>query len=40
MPRIVNWDLVANPLNWITVFLMLTIAGIAIHIIATQSMGD
>lgn len=28
--RLVNFDLISNPLNWITVILMVMIAGIAV----------
>lgn len=28
----INWEVIMNPLNWVTVLLMLAIAGIALHI--------
>lgn len=31
-----NWELMKNPLNWLIVLLMLTIAGIAGHILLTH----
>ncbi len=31
-----NWDLMRHPLNWIIVLLMLTIAGIAGHLLLTH----
>lgn len=31
--EVINWRIVKHPLNWITVFLMIFIAGIAIHFI-------
>ncbi len=31
-----NWDLLRHPLNWIIVLLMLTIAGIAGHLLLTH----
>lgn len=31
MPRLINWEMLANPLNWLVVFLMLAFAGLAIH---------
>lgn len=33
---IVNWQLMRHPLNWIIVLLMLTIAGMAGHILLTH----
>ena len=36
--EIINWRIVGHPLNWLTVFLMVFIAGIAIHFIL-QSLG-
>lgn len=33
---IVNWQLMKHPLNWVIVLLMLTIAGIAGHIVLTH----
>jgi hypothetical protein len=32
--RLINWELAANPLNWIVVFLMLAIGTMAIAVIA------
>lgn len=34
--EVINWRIVSHPLNWITVFLMVFIAGIAIHFILTH----
>jgi hypothetical protein len=31
--ELVNWRIVKHPLNWITIFLMIFIAGIAIHFV-------
>lgn len=31
-----NWELLKHPLNWLIVLLMLTIAGIAGHIVLTH----
>lgn len=31
--EIINWRLVSNPLNWVVLFLMVLIAGIAMHLI-------
>lgn len=31
-----NWELMKHPLNWLIVLLMLTIAGIAGHIVLTH----
>jgi hypothetical protein len=33
---VINWALVKHPLNWLIVLLMLTIAGIAGHIVLTH----
>jgi hypothetical protein len=29
----INWDLIKNPLNWLTVILMLAFAGFALHLL-------
>jgi len=31
--RVVNWNLMRHPMNWVTIWLMLFIAGIALHLI-------
>jgi hypothetical protein len=33
MPRLINFDLISNPLNWAIVFMMLFIAGIAVALL-------
>lgn len=33
MPQIVNWDILANPLNWVIVALMLAIAVFGLNLI-------
>lgn len=33
MPQIINWDIAANPINWIIVALMLAIAVFALNAI-------
>jgi hypothetical protein len=30
---IVNWDIIKHPINWVTVTLMILIAGIALHFV-------
>lgn len=35
--EIINWRIVRHPLNWLTVFLMVFIAGIGIHFILQAS---
>jgi hypothetical protein len=30
---VINWDIALHPLNWVTLFLMVFIAGIAIHLV-------
>jgi hypothetical protein len=32
--KIINWDLALNPMNWLTVILMLIIASVAVDILA------
>jgi hypothetical protein len=34
MPQIINWELAANPLNWVIVALMLAIAVFGLNLIA------
>lgn len=34
--QVINWRIVSHPLNWLTVFLMVFIAGIAVHLILTS----
>lgn len=29
----INWAIVRNPINWATFFLMILIAGIALHVV-------
>lgn len=31
--EIINWRIASHPLNWLTLFLMVFIAGIAFHLI-------
>ncbi len=31
--RIVNWSILKSPLSWLTIFLMVLIAGIALHLV-------
>jgi hypothetical protein len=37
MPRIINWDLAGNPLNWIILFLMIAIAYMGAGYIASSA---
>jgi hypothetical protein len=30
---LINWGIIKHPVNWITVMLMVLIAGIAIHLV-------
>jgi uncharacterized protein involved in cysteine biosynthesis len=32
--KIINWDLIANPLNWLTVILMLLLASFVVDLLA------
>lgn len=34
--KILNWELISNPLNWVILFLMVFIAGIGIHFITNH----
>lgn len=34
MPKLVNWELMSNPVNWVVVALMLAIATFGIALIA------
>lgn len=36
---LINWQLIGNPINWVTVFLMVTFAAIALTIIMPQTTG-
>lgn len=31
--QIINWDLASHPMNWATVFLMVFLASIVVHLI-------
>lgn len=33
--EVINWRIVGHPLNWLTVFLMVFIAAIAVHLTLT-----
>jgi hypothetical protein len=35
MPDLINWPLIKNPINWITIILMLIIGGFVIDILLT-----
>lgn len=35
--EILNWKLLAHPMNWIVLFLMVFIAGFAIHLVIGKS---
>jgi hypothetical protein len=37
MPQLINWDLLANPLNWVVVGLMLMIAVFGLNLIMGQA---
>ena len=32
----INWRIAGHPLNWVTVFLMVFIAGLAVHFVLTH----
>lgn len=31
--KIVNWEIISHPMNWLTILVMLVIAGIAGHLV-------
>lgn len=33
---VVNWKIVSHPMNWVTLFLMVFIGGIAAHLLLTH----
>jgi hypothetical protein len=37
---IINWQLIGNPINWVTVFLMVAFSAIALTIIMPPAGGD
>jgi ABC-type arginine/histidine transport system permease subunit len=37
MPDLINWELLANPYNWIIVALMLAIAAYGLHLLAASA---
>lgn len=37
MPKLINWDLLKSPYNWITVFLMCSFALIFLALVFPQS---
>lgn len=40
MPALINWKLIANPYNWIVIFLMLAIASFAWGIVDPLNVND
>jgi hypothetical protein len=40
MPRIVNWDLLREPVNWVVVALMLAIAVFGLNLIMAPAGSD
>ncbi|HYM36246.1 MAG TPA: hypothetical protein VET48_12660 [Steroidobacteraceae bacterium] len=40
MPQIVNFAILKHPINWITVVLMVLIAGIAFHFFMAYQIGS
>lgn len=34
--KLLNWELIANPLNWVIVVLMVLIAGTAVHLVTNH----
>lgn len=37
--KILNWELLSHPLNWVTIFLMVFIAALAFHLILSATTG-
>ena len=40
MPQIINWEIIANPLNWVIVALMLAIAVFGLNLISGAGSGS
>jgi hypothetical protein len=40
MPQLINWEIIANPLNWIIVALMLAIAVFGLNLISGGGSGS
>jgi hypothetical protein len=40
MPQLINWDIIANPINWMIVGLMLAIAVFGLNLVVGQSQGQ
>jgi hypothetical protein len=38
--QIINWEILKHPINWITVVLMVLIAGIAFHFFMQYQLGS
>lgn len=36
MPRVINWELASHPVNYITLFLMVFLFGVALHFVLTH----
>jgi hypothetical protein len=36
----VNWELIKNPVNWVIIFLMVTLAGMALAAIMKHASGN
>lgn len=34
--EVINWKIVSHPMNWVTLFLMVFIGGIAAHLLLTH----
>jgi hypothetical protein len=39
MDRVINWDLISNPLNWVMVGLMLAIATFGLNLLLSNKGG-
>lgn len=37
--QIINWGIAKSPINWLTLFLMVLLAGIAIHFVIQHYQG-
>ena len=37
MPKLINWEIIANPLNWVIVGLMLAIAVFGLNLVMGES---
>jgi hypothetical protein len=37
MERVINWDIISNPMNWVIIFLTLYLVALIAHMIGSAS---